>query len=563
MNIFKLWFSTLIFTLLSVISNGQDNFLTILIDELNREMTEFKKSDNPPYYLAYRVNDQFSSTISSSFGTIISLDTTRRRMLNTVVRVGDYSKDNTHALNNGNFMGRGFNSFVSLPLDDNKNAIAQELWRNTDRTYKMALDAFNSSRFSDENSKNDTLPDFTIENAETYFQEEQSECKLEIDIWNDRLNLLTEKFNSNLNIINGDATIRTIVDHKYFVSSEGAKIKQTNTFSYLHINGIIRATDGMICPLVLSYFGFTPDELPSMEKLLSDVDGLIERLKKLRNAPLAEPYEGPAILSPKASGVFFHEIFGHRVEGHRTRQKTDSQTFNEKVGERVLPKAFNVTFDPTMDKFEDYSLSGYYMFDDEGIKGQKVEVVSNGVLNEYLQSRCPITTNSRSNGHGRAQAGMSTVTRQSNMLVQADKNYSMDKLRKQLIKACKKQNKPYGYLFEEVSGGFTTVSRFMPNAFNVNPLEVYRVFTDGRPDELVRGVSLIGTPLAMFAEIKSAGDQFDIFNGFCGAESGAVPVSTVAPALFVNQIETQKKMNIESSETILNRPGIKQSSKTN
>ena len=547
----------LFFLLIIGISEGQDKFLTILLEELEREMVEFKKTSAPPYFLAYRVNDQQNTTISSSFGTIISLDTARRRTLNTEVRVGDYSKDNTHNINNGNIMRRGFNSFASLPLDDNKNAIAQELWTNTDRTYKLALDDYNSNRFSNENSQNDTLPDFTVEHAETYFQGEQAEYRLEIGEWSNRLNHLTQKFNSNLNIINGDATLRYTVDHKYFVSSEGTMIEHTNTYSYLHISGIIRATDGMICPLALSYFGFTPDELPTMESLLADVDGLIERLNNLRNAPLAEPYEGPAILSPKASGVFFHEIFGHRVEGHRARQKTDSQTFNEKVGEKVLPKGFNVTFDPTMKKFGDYLLSGYYRYDDEGIKGQKVKVVSNGVLNEYLQSRCPITTNSKSNGHGRAQAGMSTVTRQSNMLVQTDKNYSMDKLRKQLIKACKKQNKPYGYLFKEVSGGFTTVSRFMPNAFNVNPLEVYRVFVDGRPDELVRGVSLIGTPLAMFAEIKSAGEQFDIFNGFCGAESGAVPVSTVAPALFVNQIETQKKMNIESSETILNRPGLK------
>ncbi|MDX1285214.1 MAG: metallopeptidase TldD-related protein, partial [Draconibacterium sp.] len=164
--------------------------------------------------------------------------------------------------------------------------------------------------------------------------------------------------------------------------------------------------------------------------------------------------------------------------------------------------------------------------------------------------------NSKSNGHGRAQAGSNTVTRQSNMIIKSDKKYSDLQLRKKLIKACKKLNKPYGYLFEEVSGGFTSISRFMPNAFNVNPLEVYRVYTDGRPDELVRGVSLIGTPLAMFAEIELAGDKTDVFNGFCGAESGSVPVSTVSPAVFVQQIETQKKIHIESAKTILERPGI-------
>ena len=143
------------------------------------------------------------------------------------------------------------------------------------------------------------------------------------------------------------------------------------------------------------------------------------------------------------------------------------------------------------------------------------------------------------------------------MLVTANKTYSSEKLRKQLIKECKKQNKPYGYLFKEVSGGFTNTDRYRPNAFNVNPLEVYRIYTDGRADEMVRGVSLIGTPLAMFAEIQSAGEQMEVFNGYCGAESGSVPVATLAPSLFIKQIETQKEMYIEMSDNILERPNMK------
>ena len=39
----------------------------------------------------------------------------------------------------------------------------------------------------------------------------------------------------------------------------------------------------------------------------------------LRDAPVVDPYTGPAILSGPASGVFFHEIFGHRIEGHRLK----------------------------------------------------------------------------------------------------------------------------------------------------------------------------------------------------------------------------------------------------
>lgn len=538
------------------ISSGQDELLEILQDELNREMKAFQKEKYKPYFLSYRVNDDKTTTISSSFGSTTRIDTSHQRRLNVSLRVGDHKKDNTHASNNGKYSGRSRKGPAIIPIENKKEAIAQVLWLNTDAVYKSAVENYKNLNFQTEKEKADTLSDFSIEKAETYVFKSNTISNPDIKKWEVRLNKLSDKFNANNNFISGDVNLNYKAETKYFVSSEGAKIAQQQSYCYLQINGIIRATDGMICPLSNSYFGFTPEELPSEQQLLEDMDKLIERMMNLRNAPLAEPYEGPAILSPKAAGVFFHEIFGHRIEGHRTRQKTDSQTFNEKLGEYVLPKGFNVVFDPTLKKQEGHLLSGNYIYDDEGVKGQKVTIVTNGILNEFLTSRCPISSNSNSNGHGRAMAGATPVTRQSNMLVYSENPYSEEKLRKQLIKACKKLKKPYGYLFQEVSGGFTMVSRFAPNAFNVNPLEVYRVFTDGRPDQLVRGVSLIGTPLAMFAEIESAGTETDVFNGFCGAESGSVPVSTIAPALFVKQVETQKKIDIESNETILNRPGL-------
>ena len=80
------------------------------------------------------------------------------------------------------------------------------------------------------------------------------------------------------------------------------------------------------------------------------------------------------------------------------------------------------------------------------------------------------------------------------------------------------------------------------------PNVVYRVYTDGRPPELVRGVDLIGTPLAAFGKIVAASDTVDVFNGMCGAESGSVPVSASSPSLLVSEVEVQKKA--QSQETL-------------
>ena len=52
---------------------------------------------------------------------------------------------------------------------------------------------------------------------------------------------------------------------------------------------------------------------------------MVKTLEALRVAPVVDPYTGPALLSGPASGVFFHEIFGHRIEGQRMKSENDGR----------------------------------------------------------------------------------------------------------------------------------------------------------------------------------------------------------------------------------------------
>jgi predicted Zn-dependent protease len=267
-----------------------------------------------------------------------------------------------------------------------------------------------------------------------------------------------------------------------------------------------------------------------------------------------EPFVGPAILSGRAAGVFFHEIFGHRVEGHRQKDEAEGQTFTKATGTPVLPDFLSVTFDPTRKSIESTDLNGTYSYDDEGVKGRPLTVVDNGILKTFLMSRSPIQGIDHSNGHGRKQAGAEVVSRQSNLIVESKKKVSDQQLREMLIAEIKRQNKPYGLYFEQVTGGYTTTQRRGLQAFTVIPLIVYRVYPDGRPDELVRGVDIVGTPLASFAKILATSDKLEVFNGYCGAESGSVPVSASSPALLVSEIEIQKKDHSVDRPPLLGRP---------
>jgi predicted Zn-dependent protease len=281
---------------------------------------------------------------------------------------------------------------------------------------------------------------------------------------------------------------------------------------------------------------------------------VLDQVMALRNAPLAEPYIGPAILRNRASGVFFHEIFGHRIEGHRQKDVTEGQTFTKKLNQQILPEFISVYDDPTLARVGEVDLRGHYLFDDEGVRSSRVPLVKNGVLETFLMSRRPLEKIAGSNGHGRRQSGYASVSRQGNLIVESSKQVSFDELRRLLIEECKKQGKPYGVIFEDISGGFTTTSRRGPQSFKVLPIVVYRVFADGKPDELIRGVDIVGTPLTAFEKIIYTGDDVDVFNGSCGAESGWVPVSAVSPSVLVSTIEIEKRQRDQSRPPILPAP---------
>lgn len=539
-----------------------DAFMSIVEQELNREMTEFKKAPVPPYYIAYRITDSQAGGIVSSFGSLTYCNINRSRFLSTEVRVGDYTFDNSHPSEDPYDMGfsvRGGGS-ASLSLEDKPEAIQVSIWEQTQNDYRQALTDFKNARSKkDSVSATTTIPDFSKEPSTVYIEPVPAtlETFYNEKEWKERIKNISVPFLSNPHIVEGEASLRVEIERKYFISSEGARIAQNRAYAFLSITGSIRAEDGDVIPLHKSYYALTPQGLPSNEAILADVNKMINQLEKLRVAPLAEPYTGPAILYSHAAGVFFHEIFGHRVEGHRFKDQTDGQTFQGKVQEQVLPPTMSITFDPTRSHFNQQALNGHYKFDDEGVEGKKVKVVDKGVLKTFLMSRTPIKGFEKSNGHARTDGGSAPVSRQSNLIIESEKMVDMASLRKMLISECKKQKKKYGYLFMDVMGGFTTTDRFMPNAFNIFPTEVYRVYTDGRPDELVRGVDLIGTPLAMFAEIKAAGDRSEVFTGFCGAESGSIPVTAISPSLFVKRIETQKKPVTQVDKTLLPMPAEK------
>jgi predicted Zn-dependent protease len=522
----------------------------ILQSELRRNFEVLRQQEEPAYFISYTLHDSRSAVLQASAGALVRSDESQGRFATVEVRVGDYSLDNTHPIRGDSRAAGPRVNRVPLPFTDEERPMRLALWRATDRTFKQASEALTRVRtnVAAKVQEEDPPSDFSREEAETHSGELVS-FELDTAAWEARLRRLSAPFADDPLVLRGEVALTVQADNRYYVNTEGSQVATGDVSCRLFIQAVTKADDGMELPLYTSYYATSPEGLPDEAQLMSDVRAMMEMLSRLRKAPLVDPYSGPAILSGRAAGVFFHEIFGHRVEASRQRNTSDGQTFASRVGEPVLPDFLSVVFDPTMKRSGEVELMGHYLYDDQGVRARRVTVVDRGVLQTFLVDRAPVRDFERSNGHGRAQPGYLPVSRQSNLIVQSTRRMPRERLIEMLREEARRQGKPFGLLFENIEGGFTNTGRGVANAFNVLPNVVYRIYTDeSRAPELVRGVDLIGTPLAAFGKIVATGDDVDTFNGICGAESGGVPVSATSPSLLVSEVEVQKK--VQSLETL-------------
>lgn len=529
------------------------SLIDILKQELSREFAALKsKADPAPYYMAYEVTEEQGASVSASFGALVNSGQQHARGLDTTIRVGTPEFDNYHPYKGS----RGqFTSFTPLSLDDNTNQIRRAVWSESDRVYRLASRRFLQLRTDEQllADQREHDADFSAEPAAVYSRLPET-YKYESDAWQNKVRVWSAEFKKYPRILASSVAFRGQREIRTLVNTEGTAVQVGSNLFRIEINGTALASDGMDLGNFATIEASDPAHLPSDAAVDAKIREVAGKLDALVDAPPAEPMVCPAILSGRASAVFFHEIFGHRIEGHRQKDITEDQTFTKMLGQKVLPDFISVEFDPTRADYSGADLIGAYEYDDEGVKAQPVQVVEAGVLKTFLLARSPIGTFTHSNGHGRRQPGFEVVARQSNLIVESSKRVSEAELRARLIEEVKRQGKPYGLYFADVSSGFTTTGRQGTQAFKVIPLVVYRVYADGRPDELIRGVDIVGTPLASFQKILATSEKSSVFNGYCGAESGSIPVSAVSPAILVSEIETQKRQNRQEKPPLLPRP---------
>lgn len=528
--------------------------------ELDRSFDKLKKAGEAPvYYLGYRVYDIDSLYISAEYGALTrDVEPDHDRVLNVDLRVGSPKVDNTHRTRDSDTFSsiRGSGSSRQfVPLEDNELALRQAIWLETDDAFKQAQQQFARVQANKEVNvlEEDSSDDFSTETAQK-FNTEKKKFDVDQEKWKALVKRLSALYKAYPDIYDSSVVFTAKMTRRYLVNNEGSTIADSRTDFRLYTMAQARADDGMDLWLYDDVSAVKLDELPTEEQLTTLIKGVAENLVKLRTAPKAAPYVGPAILRNRAAGVFFHEVFGHRMEGHRQKDEKEGRTFAKQMNQNVMPEFISVLDDPTMQEMGGIHLNGFYEFDDEGVPAQKVTLVDKGTLKSFLMSRSPVEGFPKSNGHGRCDPRNNPVSRMGNLIIKSEKKVPYEDLRKMLIEELKKQHKAYGLIFDDIAGGYTMTSARAAQVYSLQPLIVTKVFADGRPDELVRGVKIVGTPLTALEKIICAADDDGTFNGICGAESGSVPVSASSPSLLVGAIEVELKEKRSDKPPILPPP---------
>ena len=527
--------------------------LTAMEQELNRSMKELKLEDyDKPYFISYLIKENTVNQIMAKFGSLILSEKSKTRELFVDVRVGDYQLDNSVNGKSGSRLSYKRSSL--LPIENDIDAIRAVIWQITDDTYKKSLTQyFNKKAKKVQEVDKNNLPSFSKEKPSIHIGKER-QLVFDKSEWEKKIKELSSIVKDYRGLDDSTITFTAQKETVFFINSEKSKYITDDILYSINIDLSAISEDGNVINNFGSFHYKSIADIPDLDSIKKEVKKVINEAYEIKNAKSINPINLPAILEPEAAGILFHEAIGHRLEGERQIDDTQGQTFSERVGTQIIPSFLSIEDNPSLYDFNGGSLLGYFVYDDQGVKGKRVSLVKNGILRNFLLSRTPVKGFINSNGHGRASNGRAPMARMSNLIIRSENEFSKQELKNLLIQEIKKQNKDFGIIIKKMTGGETNTSSYDFQAFKATPLLLYKVDPDTGEETPVRGVEIVGTPLISINKIIATGNNYKAFNGFCGAESGYVPVSTIAPSILITEIELQKTTSEKEKKPILPPP---------
>ncbi len=512
-----------------------------------------------PYYCSFLLRDThwFNTWASSGSTYRRRFDDTRHVYCD--IRVGSYSYDQTSegGLNENDEELESY-AHVRMPIDDKDfSGLRLALWRLSECKFREALTYYSDKKASgistiDANRK---YTSFVRVPRTRHIQYSKPE-RIDEDKWV-RFCKAASKWLSELPQISGnwvefDATQQS----RIFVSTENSVVVQHHQI-YSLVAGIRHLTkEGLQLDQELVYHFSRQSELPNMKQFKADALKKYHQLVELVKAKKIHSFSGPVLLYPKPAGLLFHEAIGHRLEGNRLLSTGEGQTFKGHIGKKIINVGLSIRDNPKLKTFRGQSCIGAYDFDDEGVEAQNAKLVEDGTLIGFLSTRAAVSTRGhKSNGHARTKKYQRPISRMGVTIIEGKETYTLDELKDLLVEEIRRQKKPFGMIVYETSGGETDTTSYDFQAFYGDVSYATLVYPDGS-EQVIRGVDFVGTPLQALSNIVAVGKELELDNGYCGAESGFIPVTTISPAILLRNLELQSKDEELVTQYILPRPRV-------
>jgi TldD protein len=512
-----------------------------------------------PYFCSFLLKDIDTFNTWASSGSTGRSTTDRTRTVCCDLRVGSYEYDQ---VTEGGLREPDedleSHSFHTVPIDDTAfDGLRLTLWRLLESKFREALADYNhrqASRISTPDP-NQSIRSFTrvkrasyrrFKRLETIDYEQWSKFCKRASLWLSSLPRLSGSW------VEFDLSQET----RIFVSTEGSVTVQNSQVVSLSANLHKLTSEGSRLEQELVINVGAERELPDLKRFKKLVLEKYDRLMRLSRARKIHAFSGPVLLYPGPAGLLFHEAVGHRLEGSRLLAAGEGQTFRGQEGKEILKLPITIRDDPSMHSYRGQRCVGAYTYDDEGVRAKNAVLIQDGVLKGFLSTRAAHKKERHeSNGHARTKHHQRPISRMAVTIVEGKKGLPFERLKAKLLLEIRRQKKPFGMIVYETNGGETDTTNYDFQAFSGDIAYATLVYPNGR-EVCVRGVNFVGTPLQALSNIIAIGDTPELDNGYCGAESGLIPISTISPAALISNLELQGKEEELVTPSILQRPKI-------
>jgi TldD protein len=534
-----------------------EQLVLILKKDARRALTMRVRGFAKPYYCSFLLKDVHWFNTWASSGSTCRSQTDRTRNVNCDLRVGSYEYDQ---VTDGGLIEQDEDleslSFSSVPVDENNfDGLRLALWKLLESKFREALTEYKQKEASKISTRdpNNGLTSFTKAKRASYRHLSRMDS-VDQDAWS-KFCKRASLWMSTLPRLSGSwVEFDVSQETRIFVNTEGSVIAQNSQVFSLSANFHKLTKEGSRLEQELVINCGTLRELPDFATFKKLALQKYEQLMRMSRAKKIHAFSGPVLLHPGPAGLLFHEAVGHRLEGSRLLSNGEGQTFKGQEGKQILKVPITVRDNPNLKEFHGEKCIGSYAYDDEGVRASDTVLIQDGVLKNYLTTRAAITKGRfQSNGHARTKLNQRPISRMAVTIVETKQGLPIDRLKSRLIQEIKKQKKPFGMIVYETSGGETDTTNYDFQAFSGNISYATLVYPNGR-EVPVRGVNFVGTPLQSLNNIIAMGDTATLDNGFCGAESGLLPISTISPAALISNLELQGKDEELVTPTILQRP---------